>query len=112
QMTNWGAHHLDIAQWGMGTDDTGPIATEGTATFHPDKIYEVTQTCRVTHTYANGVKVIVGQKQDDIPGGTTFIGSQGRIHVNRKKLSSDPEEIISQDLSSAKIKLPVSDDHT
>jgi predicted dehydrogenase len=31
QQTNWGAHHLDIAQWGLGTDDTGPESIEGTA---------------------------------------------------------------------------------
>src|SRR5205814_1217664 len=35
QMTNFGAHHLDIAQWAMGTDDTGPVSTEAVATFHP-----------------------------------------------------------------------------
>ncbi|MGD9855203.1 MAG: Gfo/Idh/MocA family protein [Planctomycetaceae bacterium] len=112
QMTNWGAHHLDIAQWGLGTDDTGPIATEGTATFHPEGFHEVTETCLVTHTYANGVKVIVGQEQDDIPGGTTFIGTQGRIHVNRKGLASTPTEIVEQDLSGAQVRLAVSDDHT
>ncbi len=112
QMTNWGAHYLDIAQWGMGTDDTGPISVEGTATFHPEGFHEVTESCRVTYTYENGVKVVAGQQQDDIPTGTTFIGSQGRLFVNRKELVSDPVDITEQNLADAPIKLTVSDDHT
>lgn len=111
QMTNWGAHHLDIAHWGLGADETGPLASEGTATFHPQGFHEVTETCRITHTYAGGVTVVVGQKQDDIPGGTTFIGTAGRIHVDRNRLTSDPAEILQQDLRTAKFRLAVSDDH-
>ena len=37
QMTNFGAHHIDIAQWGLGLDESGPISVEGVATFHPEK---------------------------------------------------------------------------
>ncbi len=112
QMTNWGAHHLDIAQWALGTDDTGPIATEGSATFHPQQFHEVTESCRVTHTYANGVQVIVGQAQKDIPGGTTFIGSEGTLHVNRGKLTSNPPEIVETEIDGLPVQLARSTDHT
>jgi len=111
QMTNWGAHHIDIAQWGLGTDDTGPVSTEGWAKFHPKRWYEVSMACRVTHTYANGVKLIVGQGEKDIPGGTTFIGSKGKIHVNRGRLSSDPADILKSPETTGDVKLYVSSDH-
>lgn len=112
QMTNWGAHHIDIAQWGMGEDQSGPIRTAAeNVTFHPKGWHEVTETCRVTHHYASGVKLIVGQLQDDIPMGTTFIGTKGRIHVNRGKLWSFPEGLVKQEFSEDAVRLPVSNDH-
>jgi predicted dehydrogenase len=111
QMTNWGAHHLDIAQWGMGTDDTGPISCEGTATFHPEGWHEVTETCRLTYQYANGVKVTVGQKQKDIDSGTTFIGSKGKVHVNRGKLSTSLGDAAKKPLEEFDVQLYRSDNH-
>ncbi|REJ89275.1 MAG: gfo/Idh/MocA family oxidoreductase [Planctomycetota bacterium] len=111
QMTNFGAHHLDIAQWGLGRDDSGPVAVEGTATYHPEQFHEVTETCRIAYTYDDGVKVIVGQGQDDIPGGATFIGTEGRIFVNRGKLTSDPADVIEQDVSSLPTQLYQSTNH-
>jgi predicted dehydrogenase len=99
QMTNWGAHHIDIAQWGLGREDGGPVSVEGTATFPEDKSYEVTKTCRLTYIYADGVVLIVAQGDREVPGGTTFIGSKGKIHVNRGKLESTPAEIIKEPLT-------------
>ncbi|MGV3608581.1 MAG: Gfo/Idh/MocA family protein [Planctomycetaceae bacterium] len=111
QMTNFGAHHLDIAQWGLGVDGLGPVSTEGTGTFHPEKWHEVTETCRVTHTYADGAKVILGQQQKDIPDGCTFLGEKGKIYVTRGKITSDPAEILQTPTDSFKIRLEVSNNH-
>jgi len=111
QMTNFGAHHIDIAQWALGMDRSGPVSTEGTATFHPEHWYEVTQTCRVTHTYASGVTLVVGQGQKDIPGGVTFVGSEGRLFVDRKKVTSDPPALAGDPLSASDVRLEVSKNH-
>jgi predicted dehydrogenase len=112
QMTNFGAHHLDIAQWGLGMDNSGPISSEGMATYPQDRsLCEVTKTCRLTHTYATGVKVIVGQGQKDIPGGVTFIGEKGRLFVDRSKITSDPPELAKSEPGSGAIKLEVSKNH-
>ena len=91
QITNWGAHHLDIAQWAMGTDDSGPIEIEGEAKHHPEGWYEVPQSFKVTYKYASGVTVTCGM---GLPGGATFEGTNGKIYVDRGKLSSEPADII------------------
>jgi predicted dehydrogenase len=109
QMTNFGAHHIDIAQWGMGMDNSGPIKVEGKGTF--SEKFEVTVTCRVNHTYANGVTMIVGQGEKDIPSGTTFIGEKGKVHVNRGVLKLNDESVAKPSAVVTTEKLYVSNKH-
>lgn len=111
QMTNFGAHHIDIAQWGLGMDHGGPVSAEGTAAFHPEKWYETTMECRITHTYANGTKLVVGQLQKDIPGGCTFIGTKGKIFVDRGKIVSTPDDILKEPLADNAERLYKSKNH-
>jgi hypothetical protein len=92
-------------------DNSGPIAVEGTAEFDPNHIYEVTRTCRLTYTYENGVRVTLGQEEDDIPGGVTLIGTEGRIHVTRKKIDSEPKEIAGIKLGPRDVHLHPSGSH-
>ncbi|WP_010583479.1 Gfo/Idh/MocA family protein [Schlesneria paludicola] len=112
QMTNWGAHHIDIAQWALDADHSGPIEIEGTATFDGKGLYDVTSTCRATHTFANGVQLTVGQLQNDIPLGATFIGTAGRLYVDRGKIESTPAELMKEPLAADAVHLEVSNDHT
>ncbi len=112
QMTNFGAHHLDIAQWALGMDESGPIAAEGTATYPDDpRLCEVTKSCRVTLTYANGTQVIVGQEQKDIPGGCTFVGEKGRMSVDRKKITASDPDILKSDRGGDAVRLYASENH-
>jgi predicted dehydrogenase len=111
QMTNWGAHHIDIAQWALDADNSGPIEVEGTGTFEGNGLYDVTSTCRATHTFANGVKLTVGQLQNDIPLGATFIGTAGRLYVDRGKIESQPADLLKEPLKASDVHLEVSNDH-
>ena len=112
QMTNFGAHHLDIAQWGLGMDSSGPVSVEGTATFPKEKdLCEVTDTCKLTYTYANGVTVVLGQQQKDVPDQVTFIGEKGKVHVTRKDITSDQPELLKAEFGSGDTRLEVSKDH-
>ena len=111
QMTNWGAHHIDIAHWGMGWDESGPTEVSGTAQFHPQGWHDVSESCRIEYLYPDQVKMIVGQNQKDIRMGTKFIGADGWIFVDRGKLEASDPEILKVDLGSADPKLVVSGNH-
>ncbi len=72
-VTDWGAHHLDITQWGLGMDDSGPI--ELIPAENPDKAQSGAKLL-----YANGVEVI------HVPeNGVRFFGTDGELYVNRGK---------------------------
>lgn len=111
QMTNFGAHDIDIAQWALGMDESGPIEITGTGTFHPQGWHEVTETCRISYKYASGVELLVGQEQPDIPRGITFVGPEGKLFVNRKKIESDIEGLLATEFDEGDTRLYVSNNH-
>ena len=78
-MTDWGAHHFDIAQWGLGMDNNGPVE------IHPPdgKEYDT-----LTFKYANGVTMFHGGAH-----GVLFTGTDGKIEVDRGYLRTWPDEI-------------------
>jgi len=108
QMTNWGAHHLDIAQWGLGMDDSGPLEVTAHADFDPDKRFEVPGWFEINYQYANGVTVTCGQNHRI---GTTFEGQDGIIYVDRGRLESSVKGAITDPLGAEDVRLPVSKDH-
>jgi myo-inositol 2-dehydrogenase/D-chiro-inositol 1-dehydrogenase len=90
QMTDWGAHHLDIAQWGAGMQQSGPAEIEGKATFpHVENGYNVATQFDATMVYPNGVTLTV---TDTGRNGVMFTGTQGRIFVNRGTIAGKPVE--------------------
>ncbi|MEO8404116.1 MAG: Gfo/Idh/MocA family oxidoreductase [Chitinophagaceae bacterium] len=94
-ITGWGAHHIDTAHWGMGTEYSGPIEVWGTAAFPTDDpnykgLWDVHGIFRTEAMYENGVHMIVS---NELPNGVKFIGSEGWIWVTRgayRVTDSDP----------------------
>lgn len=96
QQTNFGAHHLDIAQWGLGMDDSGPISVEGTAVYNANGWYETPDSTVINYVYSNGVTLRCRQKSEtkDTKQGTEFIGDKGRLLVYRGGIEATPKELL------------------
>jgi predicted dehydrogenase len=97
-MTDWGAHHLDIAQWGLGMDHTGPVEIE------PPQGGEQ----YVTYRYESGAIVKCGQTGVN---GVQFIGPRGKITVNRGYFHAEPEEAGEEPLGAGAVRLYHSPGH-
>ena len=95
KMTDWGAHHLDIAQWALGMDGSGPVAVEGTGkTPGGFGEYNCHPEFDVTYTYANGTKVIAKSGGEN---GVRFEGENGKwIFVSRGKLDASDKSILGE----------------
>jgi predicted dehydrogenase len=72
-VTDWGAHHFDIAQWGLGMDASGPVE------IHPARETDAQSGVRLR--YSNGVEV-----EHITENGVTFHGTEGSVYVNRGKI--------------------------
>lgn len=106
-VTDWGAHHLDIAQWGLGMDGKGPRFVEGTAETSPG-FYTTFTNFDMKFTYGDGTPLYFGSK---IKHGITFVGEKGEIWVQRGDTKSTPESIYQEPLKDSDVHLYKSDDH-
>ena len=95
-MTDWGAHHFDIAPWGLGMDESGPVEVR------PPNGKDVRE---LTYVYGNGIPLI---RTGD---GVVFYGTEGTVHVNRGRLDTTPESLRSVAFKSSDTRLYASDDH-
>jgi len=96
KMTDWGAHHNDIVQWGFGRDGSGPVAIEGTAEFPTSGLYETATNFEVTYEYADGRKAVCSSNGH----GVKFVGSDGWIHVDRGFLQTEPASLKDEPMGS------------
>lgn len=116
QLTDWGAHHCDIANWGMDTEDTGPVEIEGTGIFPREGLWDAATdyyiVCRypenVSTVSPKGFKMIISNA---FPMGARFEGSDGWIHVSRGGYTTSDKELKGQGIGPGDLQLYDSHDH-
>jgi predicted dehydrogenase len=108
QTTNFGAHSLDIAQWGLGTDHSGPIEFEDAGSEWPPQggLFNTALKVSFRARYANGVELLC---ETGKPGfGTRFEGTEGWIEYGYGGVKSSPAAIAASTIAPNEIHLPVS----
>jgi predicted dehydrogenase len=126
KMTDWGAHHIDIAQWALNMDGDGPTAVEvlkATPPPNEPNEYNCHHEFQVQYTYANGAKVIAMSGGGSEPGkmvskdgnppkdrtgkeklidgnenGVLIVGDTGKIFVGRGMIVASDSKILSEPL--------------
>lgn len=108
QTTNFGAHSNDIAQWGLGLDDTGPVEVEdlGGQWPPPGGLFNTATRVHFRARYANGVELIC---QTAKPGfGTRFEGTEGWVEYGYQGVRTEPASLKTSVIGPHEIHLPVS----
>ena len=109
-ITGWGAHHNDIAQWGMGTEYTGPVEIQGHAEYPKDGLWDVHGDFHIEYTYANGVKVICADNKENKQG-VLFEGTEGWVYVMRGRIDAQPKSLLTSTIGPDEIHLYKSSSH-
>ncbi len=95
EMTDRGAHVLDIAQWALGLDETSPSRIEAYGVQTPGSLYDTFWDYRFAMTYDNGVVFDGGT---DGPRGLRFEGPEGTLFVaiHGGALTAQPSRLLSE----------------
>jgi predicted dehydrogenase len=103
-LTDWGAHMIDLAQWGHDTEHSGPIWVEGRGDFPPrGAVFNTAATCTVRCQYADGVTMRITTTGPAI----RFEGTDGWIEIRgwRGPLKASRPEMLQVKVDPDKVKL-------
>ncbi|MFO0898547.1 MAG: Gfo/Idh/MocA family oxidoreductase [Pirellulales bacterium] len=109
QVTDWGGHHPDCAQWGMGTDLTGPVEiANARAKFDQDPLWNTATEFSFEALYADGVKMLVSNENKM---GVTWEGTEGWVYANRGQIDAHPKSLLESQIGPNELQLYKSDNH-
>ncbi len=114
-VTDWGAHHIDIVQWALGMDESGPVKFENIKGELPDQkaLYNTPEKYHFEAIYADGLRMTVQDNGgDNNKTGITFHGESGKsIFVKRGTLRIEPRELARVKIGEGETRLYESKDH-
>jgi len=107
-VAGWGAHPLDVLQWGLGTDGTSPIEYQGVGSIPHEGLFDTITRWTVRAKYANGVVLDFLDDHHDL---TKFIGTEGWVAISRKEIDAEPASLLKSEIGPGEVHLHESDNH-
>jgi len=106
QTTNFGAHSIDIARWGQGSDATGPVEFEDAGSEWPAQgsLYTTATKVAFRARYADGVELVCETGKPSPQ--TRFEGSDGWVQIDSKGLTTSPESLKTSVIGPNELHLP------
>ncbi|MDB5353323.1 MAG: oxidoreductase domain protein [Planctomycetota bacterium] len=119
KVTDWGAHHNDIAQWALGMDESGPVlvrSESNMATPAAANCYNCPPHFKITYVYAGNASRVCDATEvvctDGGDNGIKFLGEDGSwIFVDRGDITASDKKILDTPLPNDAARLRKSDDH-
>jgi len=108
KLTDWGAHHIDIAQWALGRMNSGPVLIEGVGNYPRDGLWNAAVHYELNCTYDDGVRLSITNRFEN---GVKFEGDDGWIFVNRGRIEAGPESLLAATIGPNEDRLHRSTDH-
>jgi predicted dehydrogenase len=108
-IAGYGVHDLDIAQWGINQDRTGPVRIVGHGDYPRGGLFDTVLTYEIEFEYANGAKIIMTDKSKNRHG-VKFIGEKGWIFT-RGGIEAEPKSLLNETIGPDEIHLYNSPGH-
>lgn len=108
-ISNWGAHMVDIAQWGNGSEATGPVSITAEADFPARGLFDVHTRLKAEAVYADGTVMTICAGDD--PAGVRFEGDEGWIFVRRGAIEASDPAILKRKVGPGELTLYRSGNH-
>ena len=109
QVTDWGGHHPDIAQWGMGTHLTGPVVIRNAkGKFPEDELWDTATEYHFEAVYEDGR---VMEVDSSFPRGVRFEGAEGWVYVSRGRIEASNPDLLKDEFTDKDERLYVSENH-
>ncbi|MCA9448305.1 MAG: Gfo/Idh/MocA family oxidoreductase, partial [Candidatus Omnitrophica bacterium] len=120
-VAGWGVHPLDIAQWGMDADDSGPVEVKGTGVIPTGGLFNTIMSWDYQIKYPSGVEIhfmssdvaapMIEMYRPPKEHGTTFFGSNGWVSVDRAGIYAEPTSLLDSEIGPDEIHLYESPEH-